>query len=83
MATFKADPICLVIPPSPFLLDQRVFMSLGVLKVAAALEQQGYTVEVVDLSGIDNYELAIGITPDPRRPKFSESVRRHPKCRRR
>lgn len=60
MAIAKDEPICLIIPPSPFLLDQRVFMSLGILKVAAVLEQQGYTVEVVDLSGIDNYELAIG-----------------------
>ncbi|MCA3260955.1 MAG: hypothetical protein ING44_03355, partial [Telmatospirillum sp.] len=30
--------ITLVIPPSSFLLDERVFVSLGVLKVAAALE---------------------------------------------
>lgn len=60
MPTSKAGPICLVIPPSPFLLDERVFMALGILKVAAVLEQQGYTVEVVDLSGIDNDELAMG-----------------------
>ena len=34
-------------------------MSLGILKVAAVLEQRGRQVEVVDLSGIDNYEDAI------------------------
>ena len=29
--------VTLIIPPSPFLLDERVFVSLGVLKVAAVL----------------------------------------------
>lgn len=48
-------PICLIIPPSPFLLDERVFMSLGILRVAAVLENAGYPVEVLDLSGIENY----------------------------
>lgn len=48
-------PICLIIPPSPFLLDERVFMSLGILRVAAVLEQAGHDVEVLDLSGIENY----------------------------
>jgi len=45
----------LVIPPSPFLLDERVFVSLGILRVAASLESQGVDVGVVDLSGVDNY----------------------------
>src|SRR6185369_13175970 len=48
-------PICLVIPPSPFLLDERVFMTLGLLRVAASLEKAGVPVEVVDLSGIENF----------------------------
>ena len=47
--------ICLVVPPSTFLLDERVFMSLGILRVAAVLEQAGWRVEVLDLSGIANY----------------------------
>ncbi len=51
--------VCLVIPPSVFLLDERVFMTLGILKVAAALEAAGHDVEVVDLSGIENYEDAM------------------------
>ena len=56
------DPrkICLVIPPSEFLLDERVFPSLGVLKVAAALEGAGHLVDVLDLSGVKNYVEAIG-----------------------
>ena len=47
--------ICLIIPPSPFLLDERVFPSLGILKVASSLEQQGHDVSVLDLSGVENY----------------------------
>jgi anaerobic magnesium-protoporphyrin IX monomethyl ester cyclase len=49
------EPVCLIIPPSVFLLDERVFMSLGILKVAASLEQAGYNVEVLDLAGIENF----------------------------
>ena len=48
--------VCLIIPPSPFLLDERVFMSLGVLKIAAVLEKAGVVVEVLDLSGIYNFK---------------------------
>lgn len=47
--------ICLIIPPSPFLLDERVFASLGILKVAAALKRAGVRVELLDLSGVANY----------------------------
>ncbi|PIR19547.1 MAG: hypothetical protein COV48_01385, partial [Elusimicrobia bacterium CG11_big_fil_rev_8_21_14_0_20_64_6] len=49
-------PVCLVIPPSGFLLDERVFMSLGILRVAAMLEQRGVAVELLDLSGVENFE---------------------------
>ena len=48
--------ICLIIPPSVFLLDERVFMSLGILRIAAVLENAGYSVDVLDLSGVKNYE---------------------------
>ncbi|MDP6052349.1 MAG: radical SAM protein [Candidatus Latescibacteria bacterium] len=51
--------ICLIISPSIFLLDERVFVSLGILRIAAVLENQGYDVEVVDLSGIENYQEAM------------------------
>jgi radical SAM superfamily enzyme YgiQ (UPF0313 family) len=34
-------------------------MTLGILKVAAVLEKNGYPVEVLDLSGIENYEQVI------------------------
>ncbi|MBI3307219.1 MAG: B12-binding domain-containing radical SAM protein [Candidatus Omnitrophica bacterium] len=51
--------ICLITPPSIFLLDERVFVNLGILKIAAVLEKTGYPVEMVDLSGIQNFEEAI------------------------
>lgn len=51
----QSRQICLIIPPSPFLLDERVFPFLGPLKVAAVLEQAGWLVEVLDLSGVSNY----------------------------
>lgn len=81
------DRVLLVIPPSIFLLDERVFQSLGILKVAAVLEQAGVAVEMLDLNGITNYleaaeacfastrALAIGITATtPQLPAVSKLV---------
>ena len=42
-----------------FLLDERVFMNLGILKVASVLEQAGVLVELLDLSGVKNYLEAV------------------------
>ena len=56
--------ICVVTPPSTFLLDERVFMSLGILKVAAVLEQRGYEVAHLDLTGVSNYTDAASAYPD-------------------
>jgi len=47
--------VTLITPPSIFLLDERVFVNLGILKVAAALEQRGVAVDHLDLSGTENY----------------------------
>jgi len=47
--------INLVNPPSPFLLDERVFPPLGILQVAAVLEEAGHTVQVTDVSGHADY----------------------------
>jgi radical SAM superfamily enzyme YgiQ (UPF0313 family) len=46
--------VSFIIPPSGFLLDERVFPTLGVLKVAAVLEQAGVGVDVLDLSGVSD-----------------------------
>jgi anaerobic magnesium-protoporphyrin IX monomethyl ester cyclase len=45
--------------PSPFLMDEKIFCALGILKVAAAAEQLGYPVEHLDLCGISNFEDAM------------------------
>ena len=55
----KQPTVCLITPPSIFLLDERVFVNLGILKVASVLEAAGYPIEMLDLSGIENYEDAI------------------------
>ena len=52
-------PVCLITPPSLFLLDERVFLTLGILRVAACLERAGVPVEMIDTSGIANFEDAI------------------------
>jgi anaerobic magnesium-protoporphyrin IX monomethyl ester cyclase len=74
LRSWSARPVCLITPPSAFLLDERVFVSLGVLKVAASLEARNIRVNFLDLSGVENYlapledylatsqDAAIGIT---------------------
>jgi radical SAM superfamily enzyme YgiQ (UPF0313 family) len=47
--------VCLINPPSPFLLDDRVFPTLGVVQVASVLEEHGHDVHVEDLSGRVDY----------------------------
>ncbi|MEK7087610.1 MAG: radical SAM protein, partial [Patescibacteria group bacterium] len=54
----KENGVCLIIPPSVFLLDERVFMSLGILKVAAALKDK-FQVEVLDLSGLESFDKVV------------------------
>lgn len=51
----KNIPVALIISPSTFLADERVFPFLGPLKVASELQQNGNPVEVLDLSGYENY----------------------------
>lgn len=54
-----AKPVCLVTPPSPFLMDELVFPFLGPLKVGAMIEKAKWTVEVLDLTGIKNFTDAV------------------------
>ena len=51
--------ICLITPPSPFLLDERVFPALGILKVASVLEASGHHVDHLDLCGVSNCEQVV------------------------
>lgn len=56
---YNGRKVGLIIPPSPFLLDERVFVSLGVLRVASSLEAHGVIVGLLDLSGVTNYIEAV------------------------
>src|SRR3990167_8304614 len=40
-------------------MDERVFITLGILRIAACLERDGVRVEMLDLSGISNFEEAV------------------------
>src|SRR3989338_1640310 len=57
----SAKHICLIILPSPFLLNERVFISLGILRVAAVLRQEGYDVEVLDLCCVKNTDDVLAV----------------------
>jgi len=70
-ASIRRDPVLLITPPSIFLLDERVFMSLGILKVAAVLEKNGFPVEFLDLSGIENFVEVTGIQAQSSSSKFA------------
>tara|TARA_R110002020_G_scaffold163895_5_gene350127 strand:+ start:3854 stop:5323 length:1470 start_codon:yes stop_codon:yes gene_type:complete len=54
-----ANRLCLITPPSPFLLDERVFMHIGILKVASALESKGHKIDFLDLAGVEECEEVI------------------------
>jgi radical SAM superfamily enzyme YgiQ (UPF0313 family) len=58
--------IMFIIPPASFLKDQRVFPNLGVLRIAAFLKSKNYNVEVLDLSGEEDYlsKISKSITDD-------------------
>lgn len=43
--------IALINPPSPFLLDDKVFPPLGILYISAYLKKYGYNPEIIDLAG--------------------------------
>ena len=45
--------VCIIIPPSPGLADQRTNVPLGPLYVAAVLERKGHEVTLVSLLGHD------------------------------
>lgn len=52
----KKEKVTLIIPRSSFLLDERVFPFLGILQIAAVLENAGHEVDVLDLSGLENWK---------------------------
>lgn len=66
---------CIVIPASPFLIDERVFPSLGPIKVATELQENGNPTSVLDLSGVKNYEeITRDLTKNTRNKVFGISA---------
>lgn len=48
--------INLIIPPSPYLIDDLVFPNLGTLYLSAVLKQHNYDVSVIDLHGYKDWQ---------------------------
>lgn len=51
--------ILLVNPPSGFLMDQRVFLPLGIAHIASVAERQGHKVSLLDMSVDGDYILPV------------------------
>jgi len=52
--------IVLVNPPSPFLLDQKVFPPLGLLTLSSVIKQAGYTnITFLDLAGVEKENIPL------------------------
>jgi radical SAM superfamily enzyme YgiQ (UPF0313 family) len=69
--------IALVIPSSPFLIDQKVFPFLGPLYLSAVLKQAGHNVTVYDLAGREDIPVIeadiIGVTATT--PQFPQAIK--------
>jgi len=52
---FQPKNILLINPPSGFLIDQRVFLPLGIASVAATARTKGHSIRLMDLADIDDY----------------------------
>jgi len=50
------EKVLIINPPSPFLLDEKVFPNLAPLFVATTMLRDGYNVEILDLSGKRNFK---------------------------
>ncbi|MEG2004643.1 MAG: radical SAM protein, partial [Bilophila sp.] len=53
--------VCIIIPPSRFLIDERAFINIGALSVASSLEQAKVPVAVLDLSGVPDMFQDLGL----------------------
>ena len=59
ISDFSLKKILLITPPSPYLLSDKAIVPLGILYVASMLRKQKYDVEVLDLTGLKNYEKSV------------------------
>ncbi len=51
--------LLLINPPSGFLIDQRVFLPLGLASIAAVARDNNYDVKMIDLADDDKYEASV------------------------
>ena len=51
----KREKIALINPPSPFLIDERVFPNIGLIRVATVLKLAKYDIKVFDFAGDKDY----------------------------
>lgn len=69
--------IVLINPPSPFLIDDKVFLPLGILYISSYLKKYGYHPEVIDLTGNEKLPYfdadIIGITSVT--PQYTEALK--------
>jgi anaerobic magnesium-protoporphyrin IX monomethyl ester cyclase len=65
--------VCLIIPKSAFLQEEKVFPALGILRVGASLEQAGHEVVVVDNDGTVPSADVYGITATT--PQMPEAMK--------
>lgn len=49
--------IALINPPSPFLINERIFPNIGLVRVATALKKRGYDTCLVDMAGNSNQKI--------------------------
>lgn len=47
----NAGKVCFIIPPSPFLINEKVFSSLGVYYLMSVLDREGFKTDLYDCSG--------------------------------
>lgn len=47
----KKKEVAIIIPNTPFLINEKVFPNIGALRVATQLKEEGHSVEVLDFSG--------------------------------
>ncbi|MBL7151977.1 MAG: B12-binding domain-containing radical SAM protein [Candidatus Omnitrophica bacterium] len=63
------NQIILINPPSPFLINQKCFLPLGILYLAAVLEKNNIPVKVIDLAGAED-SLEPALDNYPGRPLY-------------
>src|ERR1039458_41402 len=49
--------VLLVIPPSPFLIDEKAMPFLGIMSIATVIKKHNHKIDLLDLSGHKDYSI--------------------------